>query len=247
MNALTVCVDYDDLLQITLPYNCRYFDKIVIVTSPKDTATFDFALSRSNVEVLATDTFYKDGASFAKGLAIEEGLDHLGRDGWICIVDADVIIPEDVLVTCPQVGYLYTPHRYLLEDPRKWSPDLDWKSLPTVRESEHAGYCQFFHADDPVLKDARPWYGTRWKHAAGCDSDFQAHWDKDHKIRLPWKVLHIGPHGLNWHGRFTPKLDGSTPPNANACREAQERMYRRRSAEGGYPDEWFNEELCTDD
>ena len=39
MNAILVCVDYSDLLAITLPHNRHHFNKVMVVTTPEDKDT----------------------------------------------------------------------------------------------------------------------------------------------------------------------------------------------------------------
>ena len=241
IRALTICVEYDDLLAITLPRNARHFSRVLVVTNTTDDATVKVAQAVPNARILRTDVFYTRGAPFAKGLAVEQGLDALGRDGWLCIWDADTLLPEAPDFSALRFGQLHTPRRRILHDPREWRPELDWGGLLQVADREHAGYCQFFHARDPVLIGRPPWYGTRWRHAAGCDSDFQAHWPPSRKIWLPWEVLHLGAHGKNWHGRWTVRTDGTFPPKAAERLVAQAAMWQARHRHR-YKQEWFDEQ-----
>ncbi len=39
VKGIVVCVEYDDLLTITLPRNARHLTEIVVVTSPTDLRT----------------------------------------------------------------------------------------------------------------------------------------------------------------------------------------------------------------
>ena len=137
-------------------------------------------------------------------------------------MDADVLLPSSPDWSWLELGCLHVPRRHILRDPGLWHERLDWKSLPLVKDRELAGYCQVFHASDPVLEE-KPWYGVDWVHAGGCDSDFQRKWPELKKTWLPWNVLHLGVDGRNWCGRVTPRLDGATIPGS----EARERELRR--------------------
>jgi hypothetical protein len=210
MKAILVCVDYADLLAITLARNFTMFDKVLIVSNDRDSETHALAKSYkyADVSLYNTDAFYRDGADFNKGLAIEEGFDVLGRDGWIAVLDADIVLPRDF---CGQLSLhavdphcIYGPSRRLCVNPKDWNGGYDWSRLPRIPDREIAGYCQVFHANAPVLQ-YRPWYGTNWTHAGGCDSVFQAKWPTEQRTRLPFDALHLGPHGVNWHGRVTQK------------------------------------------
>lgn len=242
MRAIMVCVDYSDLLSITLPYNRHHFEEIVVVTSPQDAKTVGVVFSQydsSKISVFQTNAFYENGATFNKWKALEQGLDAMGRHGWLCIMDADVLWPKKLPPFAPVKGKLYTPKRRMWEE---W-PKLDnlfvevdtvrvgdypetserayvvpkedqWSKFPLHRQMvEFAGYSQIFHADDPVLGLA-PWHETDWKHAGGADSFFQAKWSDEKKIRPPFEVLHLGPAGQNWMGRATPLVDGTVPEGA---------------------------------
>lgn len=215
MRAILVCVDYADLLALTLPWNRHHFKEVMVVTSLADEPSILVA-QQHGAKVYATDSFYSDGATFNKWRALEEGLDSFGREGWLCIMDADVLwpkkLPEDFQ---PVAGNLYTPRRRMFTDLTKPLPaEFDWPIFPLHRqEREFAGYSQIFHASDPVLGHA-PWHETNWRHAGGADSFFQAKWPERNKVRPSWEVLHLGEAGQNWCGRATPYLDGSQHPEA---------------------------------
>lgn len=115
-NSITVCVNYSDILAITLQNNVKHFDRTVVITDSKDIKTQDLCQEYPNVDVYITDAFYANGAKFNKGLAMEQGLDYLGRDGWICIWDADIVMPDNLDLSQCKIGNLYSPHRRIRED-----------------------------------------------------------------------------------------------------------------------------------
>ena len=208
MNAITVSVSYDDFLAITLPRNRRHFERILVVTTPQDHATQLLADSQDNTFCHTTDVFGRIPSGikalplpigyqalkaamvartggrvvFNKGAAIEEGLDVLGRTGWICLLDADVILP-DAMPDAPEweSSCLYGPYRRLAETEKTFRlvektfrAGAAWDLLPYGPEKyqfpgEFAGYCQIFHASAPHLR--RPWYAVDWP-AEGPDSEF---------------------------------------------------------------------------
>lgn len=89
MRAITVCVQYSDLLAITLPANIHHFDEFWIVTSLQDVDTLNlyrrFREQGLPVYLVRTDRFYEGGAAFAKWKALELGLEIMERHGWTCI------------------------------------------------------------------------------------------------------------------------------------------------------------------
>ena len=74
MKAITVCVEYDDLLAITLPWNAHAFDHTMIVTSWADKATYELVEKMADcglaVTPYRTDAFFDDDCSFNKGKAV---------------------------------------------------------------------------------------------------------------------------------------------------------------------------------
>jgi vacuolar-type H+-ATPase subunit F/Vma7 len=242
INGITVCVNYSDILAITLPHNLKHFDRIVVITDSQDTKTMDLCNKYPNVELYITDSFYDNGAKFNKGKAMEEGLDYMGREGWICIFDADILMPNNMDLSIVKEGNLYGPRRRIVEDIQGITLDrinIDWTAYPVYPESEFAGYFQLFNGNDIVLKDKKPWYSVDWSHAGGCDSDFQSKWDNNHKIRLDnsCDVLHLGSAGLNWNGRATLYVDGTETRAMQLNLNKQLRMLDERKRVKGFEQE----------
>lgn len=226
MRAILVCVDYADLLAVTLPYNRHHFDDVMVVTASSDTKSSEVALA-NDAKVYTTDSFYLDGAKFNKWRALEEALDAYGREGWMCIMDADVLWPKhlpDSFRDSLQPGFLYAPLRRMFTDLSQPIPQEPyWRQYPIHRNiGEWAGYSQLFHCSDPALGEP-PWHQIDWLHAGGADSFFQAKWHPSRKIRPAFEVLHLGEAGQNWCGRATPYLDGSQHP------ESQDRINQTRT------------------
>lgn len=214
MNAYIVCVDYHDILAQTLPLNRHHFDRVNVVTDKKHYYATRQVTEANNASLTATDSFYAGGATFNKWVALEELFDQCGRDGWLVIIDADIVWPNIApLDLIP--GKLYTPARYMYPEVKRIPPESEWSLYPIHRNlGEWAGYTQIFHADDPVLGPP-PWHEINWRHAGGADSFFQRKWAKANKIRPSWNCLHVGPSGMNWCGRATAYADGSVPSDSD--------------------------------
>ncbi len=222
VRAITVSVNFGDFLKETLPLAVPHFEKILVVTSYEDKETwrqvYEGGLFQRwpNVKAIPTNAFYRDGAYFNKGLALEEGFDELGRDGWICVFDADIVMPAAIDLSELSIGNLYSPRRRILRKVLDWphyKDEATWDQLPLYGDWQHPGCFQVFHGSDPALT-GRPWYGTRWRHAGGCDSDFQEKWPKGCRQWLPFEVLHLGEPMVNWCGRVGKRLDGTIPEGA---------------------------------
>lgn len=235
MKAILVCVDYSDYLSLTLPYNCHHFSEIMVITTPADRQTQETVASVSNAKIFCTNSFYDNGAYFNKWKALEQGLDALGRDGIICIMDADIFWPKQIPEWSIQKGNLYTPFRRMgnIIDQFTVPAENEWIKYRRHRiVKDWSGYSQIFHADDPHLGPA-PWHQIDWKHAGGADTFFQEKWLPGEKIRPPFEVLHVGPAGQNWCGRSTPYLDGSMPADGLFRAETLEGFMRQRRSNGG--------------
>lgn len=231
MRSITVCVEYDDLLRISLAANARHFSECWVVTSPQDLRTPQVVAEIPQARLLVTDAFYRQGAVFNKGLAMEEGFEAMGREGWIVVWDADTVMPTYMPLENLDPTGLYSPYRRMLVNPQDYHPQLDWQTLPLKRDGELAGYYQLFHAD--ALRDVRPWYGTNWRHAGGCDSDFSRKWPAERQHRLlAFTVLHLGLDGQNWMGRLTPRLDRQSIPQTAAREAAMQQLRRTRRTRG---------------
>lgn len=187
LNAILVSVDYHGELSLTLPYNRHHFDRVMIVTSPADIKT-QLICQAHSAEMYITDAFYRNGAMFNKWLALEEGLDVFGRDGFLCIMDADILWPKKVELELKE-GYLQTPCRRMWEDwPSKkrhiattmYASDIPPEHLWHIfhlhpQQHEWAGYSQIFHASDPVLTCSN----------CGCKIDQHKHIRTDQGIQFP--------------------------------------------------------------
>lgn len=231
MKSIVVSVDYHDLLEITLSRNIRHFDKTLVVTNTKDYQTYSVA-KNLGAEVYQTDAFYKFGASFNKGLAMELGLQKLGKDGWIVVWDADTLFPDSIDIPNKEIGKLYGARRKVAYNESQFNFNALAKAEYYNDINEIPGYFQMFHADDPAIKDKEYWYPVTWRHAGGCDSFFQTKWRGENKVWADFWVIHYGEPGQNWHGRYTDFLDGSKPPDYITRAKKQQSLFEIRKEYG---------------
>lgn len=242
LRAFIVSVGYDDLLDISLGYNFHHFGEVNVITSPSDVKTLE-VVERHGCNCYTTDAFYEEGADFNKWRALEEGLSWFGRNGWICLMDADILWPEVIPPLDLHIGYLYTPLARICRDVSRIPGEPSWGRYPLrPNQVEWAGYTQIFHATDPHLPHP-PWHEIDWKHAGGADSFFQRRWERETKLRPPFEVLHLGPHGVNWCGRVSPRVDGTMPPDAYKHRQALSQYKVKRRLTRTYQHEKIQSDL----
>lgn len=106
------------------------------------------------------------GGPFDVGLLVSEGLAIADADGWLCICDADVALPNSLFDLLPRLdrGCVYRPRLRVAPEPRD------------VHVQELWSFCQLYPGGD------RPrcefwWQSRSGKPTIGCDLD----------------VLHLGP------------------------------------------------------
>lgn len=239
LTGVVVCVEYDDLLAITLPKAMRTLSRCYVITSPEDQATIDLCLGIDRVEIVITDAFRKDGAVFNKGRAIQECLDQwiIGEyHGWVLIFDADIVMDADFVndeyLSGLDKDKLYGCHRRMLTNGIGNIPDNPalWNSLPLANDIEFPGFFQLFHTDAESLKGQPYWYDPTFTHAGGGDAYFQSLFG-DSKYRMRIEVLHLGERDRNWYGRVTNRVDGK-PLDRQVAMERQTLMTRLRRFQG---------------
>ena len=93
IQALCVSVNYADFLECIGP-NIKHFDRWLVVTDEKDTAT-QGVCRRWGMEVLLTKRLHENDAVFHKAAALNEGLDALDQDAWVAVLDSDILLPHD--------------------------------------------------------------------------------------------------------------------------------------------------------
>jgi len=215
MQALITCVDYSDFLSVTLPTVAPHFERVTVLTTWEDSETQELVERAPFAETYCCRMgAFKKGddaydGTFNKGAALDIQLTYM--KGWICVLDADIVLPEKMDLSGIEPGYLYSPHRRMLEKPGPIPPESEWGSLPAGPEHENgelAGYFHLFHTDDPRF-GSPPWYESKkWRTAQGCDTVFSWPWHPNRVRRLPFEVLHLGETRVNWNGRVSQKWTG---------------------------------------
>jgi hypothetical protein len=93
IEAVTVCVDYADFLEVTLPSLRAAVDDLVVVTAPADRRTRELC-RREEVRAVVTTAMHDHGRRFSLGAAIDAGLRALPLTDWALVVDADIVLPS---------------------------------------------------------------------------------------------------------------------------------------------------------
>jgi len=205
ISGITICVDYSDLLEVSIDRWNGGLDEFLVVTSTMDTKTRALCYRR-RIPCWSTDIFYANGAKFNKGAALTEAIvKNEFRKGaeWLLAFDADMVPSVDwrsiVEKSKPQKGLLYGAHRYVVNenatlrecDLRQGGRDV-WHDHPV-------GYFFLFHNQDLRIPD--PIFETHWIHAGNYDHNFSKLWNGVHGCLDELGLVHLGELRRNWLGR----------------------------------------------
>lgn len=198
ITAVTTSVGYADLQRHTLPSLCEFADRVIVVTEPGDEA---IALANScGAETIVTTVGIERGALFNKAGLVRLGqlaADN-GPDDWTLLIDADTLVDSSQRYACnfhlTDKAALYTCVRYTAGTPKAFA-ERRWTSDSTVG----LGYFQLYNP----YGSGDPLYDEWSRDASSCDMDFKALFEQP--IVLPFSVVHLGPAGVNWFGRLSPR------------------------------------------
>jgi len=233
--GVVVCVDYSDFFKHSLDSAQGLFEKIFVITNTKDKATEDLCKKYDFVELIKTDIFYKNGAQFDKGSAINLGLSRIPTKSisdWCLIFDADIVFPKHLrqyLSNKPlDTTVLFGAKRYFCRTNDDFGTYLkqgrDISKLSEVYNPGNTpiGYFQLFN----VKNLSKPNVKYPEGHIDASSSDLQ--FSKLFATRTTLRhisVIHLGDDGKNWKGRVTPFFESL------ACAR--------------YPHNQYSEELST--
>lgn len=229
IEAVTVCVGFDDMLDVTLGLNHPHFDTLIVVTNHSDRKTH--AVCRKHGAMcVQTDLFKKNGRNFNKGAAINAGFNYFQWWGWRVHLDADIVVPDNFRRML--FNHSHLDRRCLYGADRLDVIGLD--TLTKVRTNpQHRHSCLVQpHAETPLgaryvspLEGYQPlgffqlWHSSQHKpypyslgSAAHDDTMFAAKWAHADRRLLPTVMVHhLCAHkpvwGENWNGvRKMPRI-----------------------------------------
>lgn len=228
MKVVIPCVNYADMLAVTLPAWLAVLPdgaEVVVVTSPDDHDTVDIA-QQCRVTVFVTDAWHRNGATFNKALAMDEALMFLSIEPGEVGLALDVDVYP--LGTFPdldriQDGTIYGCARYRCPSPEYLAQvqagKIDRRALdlipPKLRGVDyHTIENTPANAIDTASKCLGFFQLFRWRPGIRFGSyDTAGKYDLDfrdqfrHRVGLEdIYVLHLGEQNrANWKGRVLPK------------------------------------------
>lgn len=227
IDYITACVNTLDYLEVSYKHNKKEFDRFTVVTSDRDPETQKFCKS-NGINCVVTEAFYRPGAKFDKGFALNWGFNTIRNDAdWIVNADCDVYVPENWRERLPPLDkeYFYGSRRVLLDTYQDYLDSQSGKKKDVDFEIPLGigyGYFQMFNWNSSVIQNTDISHGELWypysPRGDCCESDwmFRNKWGEhaphDYtrvigKLQeLPFFVYHLGKHGQNHFGRVSPKF-----------------------------------------
>ena len=227
IEAVTACVGFDDVLDVTLANNHPNLDTMIVVTSHEDKKTQEVARKHGAICV-QTDLFRKNGRHFNKGAALNAGFDRFQYHGWRLHLDSDILLPdnfrrilfnhthldENCIYGADRVDVIGLNELDTLKGRLQSEPQHSWSAfvnpaqnrplspryVDPLRGYVPIGFFQLWHAS---CQKSYPYsLGT----AAHDDVMFAATWPLSHRRHLPTVVCyHLCAQapalGENWDGK----------------------------------------------
>ena len=196
IEAVSVCLHYDDFLEQTIRVNQSLFDDWVVVTAKEDQATPTSANATACERPCVRSSSGASGSR--KRSAINIGLAHLRLEDWVVHLDADTALPRNTRkhlanveldpqniygidrVDCPSLeawkSYLTDPDPYAKH--YFYHGPHDWRIGSRVGHFDYGGYAPigFFQLWNRASGI------TRYPSVQGCDAE---HTDMLHALQWP--------------------------------------------------------------
>ncbi len=214
LNIVLTCVNYSDLLAVSLSENIKIIDPrfITVVTDSSDVLTQRLC-GIFGVNCIITDKFYDDGAAFNKGKAINEGIKSIENPDWILLTDADIVFPPNFMSVLNEktvnINKLYATSRYLC---RNYDTYLKYKAgqitlseMDGVHRCPPVGYFQLFSYNHPSIINKEKIYPETSIDASWSDMLFADRFTQKECIQTI-KLIHLGDDSQNWKGRKTKRF-----------------------------------------
>ncbi len=241
LEAVTVCIDYSDLLELVAPHNRPLLERWLVITAHDDKRTRDVC-RRFSIDCITSDDYTRAG-DFGKGRLIDRALASIEAEGWMLHLDADIALPKDLhqvlddahlheltLYGCDRLNVVGLDAWRRVEARGLWCRQNTWgvdlarpDTTLGMRVANHGhgytpiGFFQLWHAaayhhrGQPARRYPKQ-HGT----AARTDVKHALQWDRQERALIPeLLVWHLetekAPMGANWNGRTTALVGDQKP------------------------------------
>ena len=188
IDGIVTCVGerYAEILHKSLPIWVDTLDSVTVVTD----GSTAFNPPRGT-KFYWTDLFTKYGAYFNKGAALSSAYAAIDPTDWVLHFDADIIPPHDWRHHTEKIivpGFLYGCDRV----------DSSGKTLEDQTPFPY-GFFHLWNVRDPNTW-VRPLWDLFWPSAGHYEISFIERWIGLTRVRLPFRVTHIGNPRIGWFG-----------------------------------------------
>lgn len=201
LEIIIISVNYNDYLLITLTENTKNFDNINVVTSTEDLMCQKIC-EKFGVNCIVTDIMYENEDTFNKGRAINYAINKLKNPGFILLLDADIIIKDEIDIDGLDFDTLYTSDRWICKDYNTLNGsqnDINQiKNKCQFENNKGLGFFQLFHYSKECS------FPESSGNAAFSDLLFRDKFTKREKIKND--IIHLGYPYKNWDGRITERF-----------------------------------------
>lgn len=212
MELITCSVGCADFLKTCLERNMRYFDRVLVVTDPKDEVSCNLARSMG-ADVLVTDRFYAQGKRFDRGSSYNRALKELRFKDWVAFMDVDIVLPREFRALVEAHGlrndcFYGMARRDISSDNQReaFLAGQPFESTLHTGSDWGFGFFQLFNMNSCFLKDANPIYPANedvnhsdylFRKQFGRTHQFDEktgvwNWDPVYQIKLPFECFHLG-------------------------------------------------------
>lgn len=198
LDVIIVSVDYNDLLILTLQKNRKIFHNITVVTSKTDQKCKEIC-DKFGVSCIQTDIMYDNNSTFNKGKAINVGINSIENPDLILLLDADIIVENDINLHDLNDKYLYTSERIILPNYDSYLDYINNGVYNKLERDQGLGFYQLFSINNNSINRNNP-YPDNSSDASWSDLVFRDKFEFKKNID---RVIHLGDTRKNWSGRVT--------------------------------------------
>lgn len=205
LDVLIVSVNYNDYLLLSLINNTKIFENITVVTTNDDLVCQEIC-EKFGVNCVISNRIYENNAKFNKGRAINDGIKSLIDPDMILLLDADIIIENELNLDVISDEILYTSDRIIYRD---YNSYLN-KTNGIEEIDKGYGFFQLFCINSKLVNKENPFTESSEavdqpapnNRPSGSDLIFRDSFGLNRRS-INSKAIHIGDIKQNWNGRKT--------------------------------------------
>lgn len=195
LDVIIVCVNYSDVLRLTLPQNKKIFENITVVTHVNDKKTIE--LCKVNNIRCVKDSDCVD-EKLNKSMAINTGIQSIKDPDYLLLLDADIIVEDKIDVYRLKDDTIYTSGRYIIPSINDYDDHLynskDLKQISKKEDDRGLGFFQLFNYKEKTEYPESNF--DRYSKHEWVDIIFKKSFKKIKNIGFD--VIHLGVEGSPW-------------------------------------------------